>query len=46
VLSLAYLLLVRLIGLVGEPRTVRQLELENAVRRRQLKVLRRTVRRP
>jgi hypothetical protein len=44
VLSLAYLHLVRLIGLVGEPRTVGQLELENALRRRQLKVLRRTVR--
>jgi len=46
VLSLAYLLLVRLIGVVGKGRPLRQLELENAVLRHQLQVIRRTVRRP
>jgi transposase InsO family protein len=46
VLSLAYLLLVRLIGVVGKGRPLRQLELENAVLRHQVKILRRTVRRP
>ncbi len=44
--ALAYLLLVRLIALLGKGRSVRQLELENAVLRHQLQVLRRTVRRP
>jgi transposase len=46
VVALAYLLLVRLIALPGRGRTVRQLELENAVLRYQLQVLRRIVRRP
>lgn len=45
-LSLVYLLLVRLIGVLGKGRRVRQLELENAVLRHQVKVLRHTVRRP
>ena len=45
-LSLAYLLLVRLMGLVGRSRPLRQVELENAVLRHQVKILRRTVRRP
>jgi hypothetical protein len=44
-LSLVYLLLVRLVGVLGWGRRVRQLELENAVLRHQVKVLRRTVRR-
>ena len=44
-LSLVYLLFVRLVGVLGRGRRVRQLELENAVLRHQVKVLRRTVRR-
>jgi hypothetical protein len=44
--ALAYLLLVRLIARLGKGRTVRQLELQNAVLRHQLQVLRPTVRRP
>jgi len=45
-LSLAYALLVRLVRLFGRGRAVSQLELENAVLRHQVKVLRRSVRRP
>jgi transposase InsO family protein len=44
--SLVYLLFVRLVGFLGRGRRVHQLELENAVLRHQVRVLRRTVRRP
>ncbi len=44
--ALAYLLLVRLIAPLVKGRTIRQVELEKAVLRHQLQVLRRTVRRP
>jgi hypothetical protein len=46
VLNLGYLLLVRIVGLLGKGRTVRQLELENTVLRHQVRILRRTVHRP
>jgi putative transposase len=46
VLSFAYALLVRLVRLFGRGRAVSQLELENVVLRHQVKVLRRSVRRP
>jgi putative transposase len=44
--SFAYFLLVRLVGLLTARGSVSQLQLENAVLRHQLNVLRRTVRRP
>jgi hypothetical protein len=43
---LAYFVLVRLVGLLTGRGSVSQLQLENAVLHHQLKVLRRTVRRP
>lgn len=45
-LFILYLLLVRLLGLLGGPSRLRALELENAVLRHQLGILRRKVRRP
>ena len=44
--SFAYFVLVRLVRLFAGRRVITQLELENAVLRHQVKVLRRTVRRP
>jgi putative transposase len=44
--SFAYLVLVRLVGALTRGRSVSQLQLENAVLRHQVKVLRRTVPRP
>jgi hypothetical protein len=44
--SFAYFVLVRLVRLFAGRRVITQLELENAVLRHQVKVLRRTVHRP
>src|SRR5918996_3201883 len=44
--SFLYFVLVRLVGVLTRPGSVSQLQLENAVLRHQVKVLRRTVRRP
>jgi len=44
--SFVYFVLVRVIGVLTGRETVSQLQLENAVLRHQLRVLRRTVRRP
>jgi hypothetical protein len=44
--SLVYFVLVRLLGVLSRRGSVSQLQLENAVLRHQVKVLRRSVRRP
>ena len=44
--SFVYFLLVRLVGVLARPGSVSQLQLENAVLRHQVNVLRRTIRRP
>jgi hypothetical protein len=44
--SFAYFVLVRLVGLLTGSRSMAQLQLENAALRHQVRVLRRTVRRP